>query len=423
MRSLRRRRGFSLIQGTILGLAFIAVMGLAIDTAYVVLCEHQLQNAADAAALAGAFNVRTSQNTAMSLAQSTAAANFCANQSVVLANNSANSPNGDVVVGRYYRPGDPSGKLGFFSTDTPLNAVMVTARRTTGSAHGPVPLFFGRMFQINNCEMTRTATAVIGGTISAGVVILNRHAPGSFAMTGKGSRPKVIINLVQDPGAFGAMIVNSDDPNGMTWTTSNAIVDVGNLYLGGNEPSGQALVPDGTVHIKSPPVDDPLANVPAPAQPVNSGNMGKQVGGVWQAGYYKSGLSGTLGPGVFWVDGGVTGQITATQGTMLYVNSGGIALQGNRGITINPPTSGTYAGISIFQARTNTTGMTMQGTPDINNTGVLYLPAANMAVAGNPSAVGSMLVVDTLSVQGNGTVNINYDGAFPVEGNSIFLVQ
>ena len=420
MQSQRRRRGFSLIYGAILGLALIAVMGLALDTAWVVNCSHQLQNAADAAALAGAFKVRTSQAAAQTIAQSTALGNKCAQSTVVLAANPSNDAAGDVVVGHYYRPGDDPSKLGFYVGQTPLNSVKVTARRTAANTRGPVALFFGPMFQVNTCDVTRTATAMIGGTIPAGVVVLNPHASGSMDLTGKGSRPKMIVNDANNPGTFSAAIIDSDSANAMSWTSANAIVQASDLYISGNEPSAQGLVPNGTVHVNSPPVADPLANVPAPAKPANNGT---QVGGVWQAGYYKNGLSGTLGPGIFWVDGGVSGQITATQGTMIYVNTGAMSFQGNKGMTINPPTSGTYKGISVFMARNNASGMSMQGTPDINNTGVLYVPDGNVSIAGNPTAVGSMLVCDTISIQGNGTCVINYNGVFPSEGSKIFLVQ
>ena len=77
-----------------------------------------------------------------------------------------------------------------------------------------------------------------------------------------------------------------------------------------------------------------------------------------------------------------------------------------------------------FYVRTSqSAAMIIQGTPDINNTGVLYVPAAHVDIAGNPSAVGSMLVCDTIAIQGNGTCVINYNGLFPSQGNSIFLVK
>src|SRR5690349_19054629 len=56
-RSYRNRRGIALIWFAILGMVLVGLAGLALDTGYVMLTGHQLQNAADAAALAGANSV------------------------------------------------------------------------------------------------------------------------------------------------------------------------------------------------------------------------------------------------------------------------------------------------------------------------------------------------------------------------------
>ncbi len=87
------RRGIAVVWVAILGLVFIAFVGLASDTAHVYLASHQLQNAADAAALAGAGKVKLSAALAHEAAMLTAAANHANNQSVQLAPNlSARSP-------------------------------------------------------------------------------------------------------------------------------------------------------------------------------------------------------------------------------------------------------------------------------------------------------------------------------------------
>src|SRR4051812_23075716 len=59
-KSARRRNnrsGIALIWIAILGMVLVGLAGLALDTGYVMLTGHQLQNAADAAALAGANSV------------------------------------------------------------------------------------------------------------------------------------------------------------------------------------------------------------------------------------------------------------------------------------------------------------------------------------------------------------------------------
>ena len=61
----------------------------------------------------------------------------------------------DVFVGNYNR-----GTATFTANTSPYNAVKVIARRTTGSANGPLPLIFGRIFGVNTAEVSRTAIAM-----------------------------------------------------------------------------------------------------------------------------------------------------------------------------------------------------------------------------------------------------------------------
>src|SRR5579871_2785182 len=131
------RRGVALVYVAVILIALIGVLGLAIDTGYVFLTAHQLQNAADSAALAGADEVPFDTIQASSNAVSEASQNNAAHHSVTLT--AAN----DVSVGNYNRT------TGTFTANTsPYNACQVTARRTTGSADGPLSLLFAPIFGI-----------------------------------------------------------------------------------------------------------------------------------------------------------------------------------------------------------------------------------------------------------------------------------
>src|SRR3954453_6048554 len=96
--ALRNRRGIALIWFAIVGMVMVGLAGLALDTGYVMLTGHQLQNAADAAALAGANMVPFDKVQAVTDAVATAAANKAAQAPVQL--NAAS----DVIVGTYDRP-------------------------------------------------------------------------------------------------------------------------------------------------------------------------------------------------------------------------------------------------------------------------------------------------------------------------------
>src|SRR5262245_41434032 len=117
-----RIHGVATVYVVVVMLAIIAVLGLAIDTGYVFLTSHQLQNAADSAAMAGAEKVPFSTSQAVTDAVAAAAANTAAKSPVNL------TAINDVFIGYYDRSTQT------FTADTaPYNACKVIARRTTGS--------------------------------------------------------------------------------------------------------------------------------------------------------------------------------------------------------------------------------------------------------------------------------------------------
>ena len=65
-------------------------------------------------------------------------------------------------------------------------------------------------------------------------------------------------------------------------------------------------------------------------------------------------------------------------------------------------TSGPYAGIVFFQPGDNTQAMTVTGNAS-GITGTIYAPAALLSESGN-GAINGSLIVDTLTISGNGVV-------------------
>src|SRR5689334_20022489 len=102
-----RRRGSVSILCAVAAFVLIGLVGLTVDTAWVMTARQQLQAAADAAALAGAARLSSTgsaQPVARAAALSTALANRvvgCCPNGVLLDPNPSNDPNGDVVVGRW----------------------------------------------------------------------------------------------------------------------------------------------------------------------------------------------------------------------------------------------------------------------------------------------------------------------------------
>lgn len=151
---------------------FIGFAALAIDVAYFYHTRHQLQGAADAAALAGAAELSapcdTVQISARAAAWRFACKNQAAGQKVYLATNipsgcddsltgvdlnNSNSISGDIVLGHWTGSiVDPNG--------TPVDAVQVTARRTGAFDGMPkVSTFFGKIFGVDAVNISATAVA------------------------------------------------------------------------------------------------------------------------------------------------------------------------------------------------------------------------------------------------------------------------
>ena len=92
-------------------------------------------------------------------------------------------------------------------------------------------------------------------------------------------------------------------------------------------------------------------------------------------------------------------------------------------MSLAPLSSGTYAGISLYQDRTDTSPDTLQGRPGITSAGRYYLPSAQVTIAGNPTSYSSQLICDTVVIQGTGQLNVNYNTAYDIQRHEAFLVQ
>ena len=88
-----------------------------------------------------------------------------------------------------------------------------------------------------------------------------------------------------------------------------------------------------------------------------------------------------LNPGIYYINGGginMSGPSSISGSGVIIYNTGGgaINLSGTGNISLNPMTTGTYAGITIFQDRSNTASATLSGGSNISNTGTFYFPSA-----------------------------------------------
>src|SRR4029077_1493333 len=101
-----------------------------------------------------------------------------------------------------------------------------------------------------------------------------------------------------------------------------------------------------------------------------------------------------MNPGVYIIAGGgftVTNSGSATgAGVMIYNagsnfpstggNFGGMTFNTGGTINLSPPTTGTYAGVLLFQARDNARAMSLSGTGSMTLSGTIYAPVALLSL-------------------------------------------
>ena len=150
-------------------LAYILVMllgmaALVIDTGHLYITRAQLQNAADAGALAGAAALDGSasftQAAARAAAGDYAGKNIAAGKSVLLDLNYANRINGDIVVGCWSTKTTPPSIDITASCGRP-DAIKIKARRSSDAGSGPDPVktVFARILKMNEMNVGATAIA------------------------------------------------------------------------------------------------------------------------------------------------------------------------------------------------------------------------------------------------------------------------
>ncbi len=384
-------------------MAIIGVVAIAMDGGLLLDHKRQVQSAADAAALAGAEDLyanwaanqgRDTTGTGKTSALATAAANGFTNDGVNSVVTVTFSPG-------QYQAGPNAG------TAIPAGYVEVIVK--FNQARG-----FSSIF--GSSSLPVVARAVARGRRKAsniGILVLNPTADSSLAITGSASM-KVDGKVIVDSSSFSA--ASSSGGAGLTSTE----MDITGNYSSSNNSFFSAN-PLKTSQTATP---DFLANVPVPDPTTMTVQSKSQLNisspAILNPGVYVGGISisaqVTLNPGIYYLQGGGftmggSSPLTAN-GVMLYNgpgsdgSTGPISIAGSGTVVISPPTSGPWYGISVFQNRTATSTITLQGSSGTNFTGTIYAASGSVVVSGsNGSTMGSQYVSNTLSMSGSSTFN------------------
>src|SRR5208337_891495 len=150
----------------VLMVAFFALLAIVIDLGHLMLVRNQLQNAADAGALAGAR--------ALFLNNSTGTPDWAAGQAAATATVQANKADTQALLTANVQTGywdttwtpttTPANLLstGIVPDATQFPAVKVSVQKNAGSNNGPVSLTFGQIFGIITVNVAAHATAIVG---------------------------------------------------------------------------------------------------------------------------------------------------------------------------------------------------------------------------------------------------------------------
>ncbi|HEV7417264.1 MAG TPA: TadE/TadG family type IV pilus assembly protein [Tianweitania sediminis] len=121
----------------------------------------------------------------------------------------------------------------------------------------------------------------------------------------------------------------------------------------------------------------------------------------------------TLDPGTYILKGGQirlggNGRLSGTGVTIFLMEGASITVGANEVINLSAPTSGPYAGVTIFQSRDNAQDVKLNGGAGSQFVGFLYAPSAHVQYAGNDSMTGSggclRIVANTVEMTGNSDV-------------------
>ncbi|MBN2270319.1 MAG: hypothetical protein JXN61_06880 [Sedimentisphaerales bacterium] len=460
----RPNRGMAMIWVAIFLLLIVLIVGLGLDSAKAFLVAHQLQNAADAAALAGACLIKINPVEARRTAIEIAYENFADRNAVELVDNPDNLADGDVVIGWYSRM-----LRKFVAAPSPRNAVKVVVRRTDTSPGGPVPLNFGAISDVCDVSITRYAIAMTHGGTGAGVIALSPGEPAKNPTPGLLIHGGAILD-VND----GMIQVNSEADNAVVFDGSSMELSAEELNLCGDlvAPAFDLDALDFPIDDDAPPLPDPLCPdppgdcLPPPSwdssTDLSGGDTLKISGGthVFEPGYYSGGFDITGGdialkPGIYILGGGPAGKgglviggnaHFCAQGVMFYITENGkvdLAGGGPRDcyIRVTPPDPeitdfcgadfayppgfdfATYSGISIFQDRANDNPVKIRGTSLLDLDGALYFPQAHVDLGGTGDGFGNQLIAWTIEVAGDADIVINYRGDDPEPSHKSFLVE
>ena len=311
------------------------------------------------------------------------------------------------------------------------------------------PTYFMKVLGINSQTITARAVATnVSGVTSGGGCLYTLGGPNA-AIEG--------VNFKGAAAVLNAPTCGIND-NGNVTGNSNVDVCAGTFGVSGTaDTTGGPGSTCTNKHVTCtaqagpcpatgmPAATDPLGSLTPPCSPCSAGTAisidGKGnftgSGVTYSNGVYTispgtyssitikgtgSGNTVVFSAGTFIIDGagGLTipgnATISGTGVTFYFSGSATINMTGTPTMNLTAPSSGTYAGVLMYQdpADTNTTGPSIGGNVGSTYTGVLYFPKDQLTFFGNSTSYSvGVVVADSLALSGNPTVNLEGTAGLP----------
>jgi len=402
------RRGAIVVMFALLLPIMVAFVGLGLEVGLWFQSKRDLQTAADAAAIAGAYEAQSSSATASSILAA-ATADATRNGYVAATDNitTANPP----VTGAY-------------TADD--GAVEASLSRN-------VSMLFASAYLGNSISIAARAVATTGtSTDEACVLSLDTSSTG-VSVSGSGN---VTFNGCQ-------VASNSSSSSALSVSGSGALItDCYSVAGDISDNGGLTVDADCTGKTGAPTISDPYASLTAPNETcdvsgytynVNGGSTTIAGTGSYSDAYVicgdfwvKKGTV-TLSPGLYVIDGGdfktnSTGSIIGTGVTIVLRNGGQINnINGASTVNLSAPVAadnaGAWQGILFFQDPDTTatcTGNncnTLNGNSTTTFQGAMYFPKQEINMNGGNEGGSNCLQVVALRVGFSGNANLAMDGS------------
>ena len=268
-----------------------------------------------------------------------------------------------------------------------------------------------------------TPGALVPGGGSAPTLLLLGSGTGVASCGGSGSSPFNVNGLAAvDSAAAGSITLNGSDA-----------ITAAQVYAGSSspvQPAAAYTTTTSSAYSWGPPVPDPYADLPDPP-----------TAGVTTYNTAPTSSETTLNPGIYTVAVTITWNVTLNPG--IYVFEQGLTVQGPPGATVtgngvllfigipnasptlaqtaaytvagngvvnaSAMTGGPYAGMVVFQSRSDYNTLQVSGNGTLTTSryaGVIYAPHATVSTFGNGGTNAGGIVAQMLSCGGNGGVTL-----------------